>query len=109
VAATDSDRDQGAWTLPQRIGLQPRMLVSVFGTAKRGTRDKLSIITDTAAGQSLRGVLVRLTGPGVAARAKRTRADGRVTFTVRPRRKGKLLFTATKAGFQPEYAVAAVQ
>jgi len=109
VAAVDADRNQGDWTRKQQIRLQPRMRLSVLGTARRGARSKLIVWAGTPVGEALRGVLVRLTGPGVRAIAKRTAASGRVTFSVRPAKKGKLLFTAMKAGFQPEYAVAAIR
>jgi len=108
VAAVDSDRNQGAWTPPQRIALQPRMTLSVIGTARRGVRGKLSV-SAYAGGQFLRGVLVRVSGSGIVPRAKRTAAYGRATFTVRPRRKGTLLFTATKRGYQREFSALAVQ
>ncbi len=108
VAAVDADRNQGAWTLPQRIALQPRMTLLVFGTARRGVRGKLTV-SAYAAGQPLRRVLVRLSGPRIVPRAKRTAAYGRVTFTLRPRRSGKLLFTATKRGYQREFAALAIQ
>jgi hypothetical protein len=109
VAAQDSDRNQGSWTKPQRIGLQPRMIVSVFGTARRKAKCKLLFSAATATGQPLRGVRVRLTGAGISPRSRRTHSTGHVTFKVRPRRNGKLIFTATKRGFQTEYAVVAVQ
>jgi len=88
--------------------LRPRLTLSVFGTARRGVRGKL-IVSAYAAGQPLRRVLLRLSGPGVVPRAKRTGAYGRVTFTLRPRRSGKLLFTATKRGYQREFYALAVQ
>jgi len=55
-------------------------------------------------GKRIMGVRVRLTGTGIRAVAKRTNALGKVTFKVRPRKRGKLVVSATKAGFQPAYA-----
>ena len=46
---------------------------------------------------------VRITGAGVRAVAKRTNKMGQVVFTVKPRKRGKLVFSATKAGYQPAY------
>jgi hypothetical protein len=109
VAAVDTDHNQGDWTKKQQIGLRPRMRLVVLGALRRGTRSKLNVRAQTATGQGLRGVRVRLTGRGVRAVAKRTGADGSATFTVRPGKKGTLLFTATKAGFQPEYAAVDVR
>jgi hypothetical protein len=57
-----------------------------------------------SAGKRASGARVRLTGPGVRASAKRTNKLGQVTFKVRPKKRGKLLFTATKPGFLAAYA-----
>jgi hypothetical protein len=49
------------------------------------------------------GALVRVTGAGLKRFSKRTNVTGQVTFKVRPRKRGKLVFSASKAGFQPAY------
>jgi hypothetical protein len=53
--------------------------------------------------RKLKGVRVRLTGAGIRAVAKLTNGLGQVSFKVKPRKKGKLAVSATKAGFQPAY------
>ena len=52
---------------------------------------------------------VRLSGRGIKTVAKKTNAVGKVTFLVRPKRKGRLTVTATKAGYQPGYSTVKVR
>ena len=54
-------------------------------------------------GKRLMGARVRLTGKGIRAVAKRTNARGQATFKVKPRKRGRLVVSATKSGFQPAY------
>jgi hypothetical protein len=56
-----------------------------------------------AQGKRLAGAKVKLTGLGVRTVVKKTNKLGQVTFKVRPKRKGKLLVSATKSGFQAAY------
>jgi hypothetical protein len=54
-------------------------------------------------GRPLKGALVRVTGAGLKRLAKRTNVTGQVTFKLRPKKRGKLVFSASKVGFQPAY------
>ena len=45
------------------------------------------------------GAPVRVSGAGLSAKRGRTNGRGKVTFRIRPRKKGRLLFSATKAGY----------
>jgi hypothetical protein len=103
VAGVDEDNNQGDWTEIQQIRLQPGMRVSVTGLPRHGKRRKLTVTVRTTNGRFLAGVRVRLTGRGLKAVAKQTNRVGKVTFMVNPKRKGKLLVSATKAGYQPAY------
>jgi hypothetical protein len=104
VAGVDEDRNQGAWTQAQQINLQPRLRVSVSGVVRRGRKSLVRVSVVDGRGKRIMGVRVRLTGTVIRAVAKRTNALGKVTFKVRPRKRGKLVVSATKAGFQPAYA-----
>ena len=103
VAGVDEDNNQGDWTELQQIRLQPGMHVYVLGVLRHGRRSKLSVSVRSSDGSWLGGVLVRVSGRGIKPISKRTNSVGKVTFRVRPKRRGKLLMTATKAGFQPAY------
>ena len=53
--------------------------------------------------EDLAGAKVKLTGVGVRPVVKKTNKLGQVSFKVHPKRKGKLLVSATMSGFQPAY------
>jgi len=98
VAAIDADGNVGDYTATQQIVTTRRMRLSTYGspTARRTT--SLVVMTRTSRG-ALGGVRVRIWGAGLRARTKRTTADGRVTFSVTPRKRGRIYVRATKAGF----------
>jgi hypothetical protein len=103
VAAVDEDRNQGDWTQTQTIRLQPRMRVQVMGVARHKRMGTVRVSVMSADGKRLSGAKVKLIGVGVRAVVRKTNKLGQVTFKVRPKRKGKLLVSATKPGFQPAY------
>ncbi len=103
VAGVDEDRNQGDWTQMQVIRLQPRLRLNVSGLARRRRMSTVRVSVFDGRGRRLAGVRVRLAGAGGRAVARRTSAAGTATFKVRPRKRGKLLVSATKSGFQPAY------
>jgi hypothetical protein len=103
VAAADEDRNQGDWTQIQQIRLQPRLRLTVSGFPKRKRTGRVSARVVDGRGRPLAGALVRVTGAGLKRLAKRTNVTGQVTFKLRPKKRGKLVFSASKAGFQPAY------
>jgi hypothetical protein len=103
VAGVDEDRNQGDWTQVQQIRLQPRLRVMVSGVARRKHKSSVRVSVLNAQGKRLSGVRVKLTGAGIRAVVRKTNAVGQVSFKVKPKRKGKLLVAATKAGYQPAY------
>jgi hypothetical protein len=103
VAGVDEDRNQGDWTQVQQIRLQPRLRVTVAGAARRKHLSTVVVSVYDGKGHRLSGVRVRLSGSGVRPVARRSNAKGKVTFKVRPRKRGKLLVSATRSGFQPAY------
>ncbi|MDQ2910537.1 MAG: hypothetical protein M3R26_05000 [Actinomycetota bacterium] len=109
VAGVDEDRNQGDWTQIQQIRLQPRMRLSVSGFPKRKRMGSVKARVVDANGRRLSGVLVRVTGAGIRPVAKRTNAVGQVSFKLRPKKRGKLVFSGSKAGFQPAYGALKVR
>jgi len=103
VAGVDEDRNQGDWTQIQQIRLQPRLRVMVSGLARSKHMSSVRVTVLDGQGKRLKGARVRLTGAGIRAVARATNATGQVSFKVKPRKKGKLAVSATKAGFQPAY------
>jgi hypothetical protein len=109
VAGVDEDRNQGDWSTAQQIQLLPRMRVTVMGRSKHKKKTSVTLRVATTTGSWLAGVTVRVTGPKMKAIRKRTNAVGKVVFRVKPKKKGKLVFTLKKAGFQPAYATLRVK
>jgi lipocalin len=102
VAAVDEDRNQGDWTQIQQIRLQPQLRLSVSGLARHKHKGTINVRVVDGTGRLMKGVLVKVTGTGVKT-SKRTNAVGRITFKLKPKKRGKLVFSATKAGYQPAY------
>jgi hypothetical protein len=103
VAGVDEDRNQGDWTQVQQIRLQPRLKLSLLGGARRKFKSRVTARVLNGQGRPVAGVRVRVRGVGVRAVAKRTNKKGQVVFTLKPRKRGNLVFSATKAGYQPAY------
>ena len=103
VAGVDEDRNQGDWSTAQQINLLPRMRMAVIGGARHKKKTRVTIKVSTTTGSWVGGVRVRVTGPGMKPITKKTNAVGNAIFKVKPKKRGKLFFTATKAGFQPAY------
>jgi len=103
VAGVDEDRNQGDWTQAQQINLQPGLRVSVSGVVRHGRRSSLRVSVSDGRGKRIIGARVRLTGKGIKAVAKRTNSRGQVTFKLRPRKRGKIVVSVTKAGYQSAY------
>jgi hypothetical protein len=103
VAGVDEDRNQGDWTQVQQIRLEPRLKLSLLGGARRKFKTKVTARVLDGQGHPVASVRVSVRGVGVRAVAKRTNKKGQVVFTLKPRKRGKLVFSATKSGYQPAY------
>jgi len=103
VAGVDEDRNQGNWTSSQQILLQPRMRIAIIGSARHKKKRRISVKISTTTGSWVPGATVRVTAPGMKAVSKKTNAVGNAAFNLKPKKRGKMTFTVTKAGFQPVY------
>ena len=100
VAARDKAFNVGDSTQAQRINISQRLRVAVSRTAPRrrrtrGHRHRRRI----RPGRPLGAPLVRVTGAGMRPKTGRTNGRGKVTIRVRPMKRGRLVFKATKQGF----------
>jgi hypothetical protein len=77
--------------------------VQVTGLAQHKRMSTVRVSVMNAQGKRLGGAKVKLTGVGVRAVVKKTNKLGQVVFKVRPKKKGKLLVSATMSGFQAAY------
>jgi len=101
VAGIDEGNNVGDFIPAQRIGAAKRMRLVARGRAVRGRSTAVFITVRNQSGAALSGATVRVSGAGVRPRAARTRKAGRVRFSIRPTRRGKIAFRATKAGYTP--------
>ncbi|HMI99657.1 MAG TPA: hypothetical protein VK488_07490 [Gaiellaceae bacterium] len=99
VAARDKSFNVGDWTQAQRINIAQQLRVAVNRTAPRRRWTRVRVTVSDPLGKAVAGAKVRVSGAGMAPKSGRTSRLGRVTIRVRPRKRGRLLFSATKAGF----------
>jgi hypothetical protein len=99
VAGRDKGFNVGDWTQAQRIDISQRLRVAVNRPAlrKRWTRVVVTVSDPTL--KVVANARVRVSGAGIRAKVGRTNGRGKVSFRVRPRKRGKLIFSATKAGY----------
>ena len=100
VAGVDADDNVGDFSPAQPLSLLPRMKVTAKGKLRRRRRSTVSITVKNASGSWMQGVRVRVVGAGVKAQTRSTSMWGVARFTLRPTKRGRVLFTARKAGFQ---------
>ena len=101
VAAMDKARNVGDFSPAQRIDLLQRLRVVVSGRALRRRWARLMVIVSNPSRRPVAAATVTVSGAGVRAKRGRTNRAGRVTFRLRPTKRGRLMFTAKKAGYGP--------
>jgi hypothetical protein len=99
VAAMDESRNVGEFAPAQKINIAQRLRVALTGQPRRRQFRRLTITVSDPAYRAVRSATVRVSGAGIRARSGRTNRFGRVTFRLRPMKKGRLTFRATKPGF----------
>ena len=78
----------------------PRLKLTTKGSLRKRRRSTVSITVKNARGNWMQGVKVRVIGAGVKAQTRKTSIWGVARFTLRPTKRGRVLFTAKKSGFQ---------
>jgi hypothetical protein len=100
VAGVDADGNVGDFSPAQTLSLLPRMKLTVKGSLRKRRRSTVSITVKNGSGNWMQGVKVRVVGAGVKAQTRTTSMWGVARFTLRPTKRGRVLFTAKKSGFQ---------
>jgi len=100
VAGVDPDGNLGDYSPAQPLSMLPRMKMTAKGSLRKKLRRTVTITVKNAGGNWIKGAKVRVTGAGVKARTRSTSVFGVVRFTIRPTKRGRVLFTAKKPGFQ---------
>ncbi len=98
VAAIDADGNVGDYTATQQIATTQRIRLATYGSPLAKRRSTIIVTTRTSRA-AIGGVKIRVWGAGLKARTYKTKADGRVTFTLTPRKRGRLYIRAAKPGF----------
>jgi hypothetical protein len=99
VAAMDKSMNLGDWTQAQRIDIAQRLRVAVNRPAMRRRWARILVTVSDPLGKRVAGATVRVSGAGIRRKVGHTNRAGRVSFRVRPPKRGRLLFRATKAGY----------
>jgi hypothetical protein len=109
VAAVDADGNVGDFSRPQPMRLLPQLRIRVAGTLRRRHRGKLTVIVSAPGADFVAGAHVTVAGRGVPTRTKTTGPRGATTFQLRPTRRGRILVSAAKPGYQPKTRVLLVK
>jgi hypothetical protein len=99
VAARDKSFNLGDWTQAGRIDIAERLKVAVNRPVMRRRWNRIVVTVSNPANRRVAGAMVRVSGAGIKARRAKTNRKGQVKFRLRPRKKGRLVFSATKAGY----------
>ena len=99
VAARDKAQNVGDFTTAQRIDIAQRLKVAVNRPALRRRWTRVVVTVSNPTNRPVGGATVKVSGAGIRAKRGRTNGKGKVTFRLRPRKKGRLLYSATKAGY----------
>jgi hypothetical protein len=100
VAGVDADNNVGDFSPAQPLSLLPHLKLTVKGSLRKRRRATVSITVKNGSGNWMQGVSVRVVGAGVKAQTRKTSMWGVARFTIRPTKRGRVLFTAKKSGFQ---------
>jgi hypothetical protein len=100
VAGVDADNNVGDFSPAQPLSLLPKLKISLKGSLRKKRRGLVTVTVKNGAGTWMSGVKVRVTGAGVKAKPRSTNTLGSVRFTLRPTKRGRVLFTARKSGYQ---------
>ena len=101
VAAVDKALNVGDWTAAQSFTIAQRLRVAVNRAARRKRWTRLLVTVSDQGLHGVAGVKVKVSGAGIRAKSAKTNRSGKASVRVRPRKRGKLVFRATKAGWAP--------
>jgi hypothetical protein len=99
VAARDKAFNLGDWSQVGRIDIAERLKVAVNRPVLRRRWTRVVVTVSNPSNRRVAGAMVRVSGAGIKARKAKTNRKGQVSFRLRPRKKGRLLYSATKAGY----------
>jgi hypothetical protein len=103
VRGVDADQNEGVATDPAggplHFSLPMQLMLTQSGFAQKGFRSTITITVKNPKGGNVAGATVTLKGGGYSVK-KKTGTGGKVSFVVKPTRRGTMTITATKSGFK---------
>jgi len=99
VAAIDADENIGDFSPVKQVGILQTMRLRTQGYLARGRLSTFTVIA-TWVTHPVKGAKIRIWGAGLTPRVKATSSAGKVSFSIRPRKRGRLYIRATKGGFR---------
>ncbi|MEP6909497.1 MAG: hypothetical protein ABI896_03580 [Actinomycetota bacterium] len=99
VAAMDKSMNLGDWTQAQTIDIAQHLRVAISRPPIRKFWTRVVVTVSDPTFKPVAGAAVRVSGAGIRRRAGRTNRRGQVSFRIRPRKRGRLMFRASKAGY----------
>jgi hypothetical protein len=100
VAAADADGNQGAFSPVQTLTLPLRLVIAVSGGLVPKTTGSVTVTMTNGVNNVISGVTIKATGAGIKAKTLKTGTSGKVTFKLKPTKKGTITFAATKTNCQ---------
>jgi len=108
VAALDELNNVGGYATGT-LSLPKGLRVMIRGSLKKRKRGTVTVTVINAKNRPVPRARVRVAGAGVRVRPGRTGRRGIVTFTLRPRKGGSVIFKASKRGYRAGKASTAVR
>src|SRR5262249_39683922 len=102
VAMIDETGNLGEFTAGRSIYLPQQMKVTVLGLLKRKKSGKLTITVLDPKRVGVRGAKVVISGAGLKTKTVKTNSAGKVTVTLKPKKKGTIKIAVSRAG-NPAY------
>jgi len=102
VAMVDETGNLGEFSAGRSIYLPQQLKVSALGAPRAKKSGKLVITVLDPRRNGVRGAKVVITGAGLRKKTVRTNSSGKVTVTLKPRKKGSIRISVSKAG-SPAY------
>jgi hypothetical protein len=99
VAAVDKALNVGDWTQAQRIDIAQHLRVAVSQPPMRKLWTRVVVSVSDPTFKAVAGATVRVSGAGIKAKTGRTNRAGKVSFRLRPPKRGRLVFRASKTGY----------
>jgi hypothetical protein len=98
VASVDEIGNIGEFSPSRSIYLPQQLKVSVLGVLRRKKSGKLVITVLDPKRNGVRGAKIVITGAGLRRKTVRTNSAGKVTVTLKPRKRGTIRIAVSKSG-----------